>query len=272
MFEKNARIISEELISNYPKIDKNSKFRFECKPGIECFNKCCNNVNIFLTPYDIARLRKALGIDSTEFLSKYTILPIAQNLRHPIVMLRMDEKTLNCPFLGDDGCLVYNDRPWSCRMFPIGIASPNEAEKLNNGEEFYFLIKEDVCKGFDQNREWTIDEWFTDQGLDEYQELGELFKEISLHKFFVTARAIEPVKLEMFYMVCYDIDKFRKFLFESTFFKRFDVDEDRKEKIRYNDAELIKFGFEWLRFSIFGEKVFELRKDYLDLDKNKVKQ
>lgn len=76
-----------------------------------------------------------------------------------------------------------------------------------------FLIKEDVCKGFEEDKEWTVDEWFDDQNLSEYQELGELFKEISLHKFFVTARAIEPVKLEMFYMVCYDIDKFRKFLF-----------------------------------------------------------
>lgn len=271
MFNKNARIIDENLIANYPKLDKNAKFNFECKPGIECFNKCCNDVNIFLTPYDIARLRKALGISSSEFLSKYTVLPIAPNLRHPIVMLKMDEKTLNCPFLEENGCSVYNDRPWSCRMFPVGIASPNEAEKLNNGDEFYFLIKEDVCLGFEQGREWTIDEWFEDQGLKNYQELGELFKEISLHKFFLTAKAIEPVKLEMFYMVCYDIDKFRNFLFESTFFKRFDVEKERMQKIKTDDAELIKFGFEWLRFSIFGEKIFHLRKDYLDEEKVKVK-
>ncbi|ROL57731.1 YkgJ family cysteine cluster protein [Bacteroidetes/Chlorobi group bacterium Naka2016] len=270
MFEKNPRVLNEDLIANYPKLDKNAKFKFRCHPGIECFNKCCNNVNIFLTPYDIARLRKALGIDSSEFLSKYTILPIASNLRHPIVMLKMDEKTLNCPFLTENGCSVYDDRPWSCRMFPLGVASPNEAEKLNNGKEFYFLIKEDVCKGIEEDQDWTVEEWFKDQGLEKYQELGELFKEISLHKFFVTARAIEPVKLEMFYMVCYDIDKFRKFLFESTFFKRFDIHEERKRKIFSDDAELIKFGFEWLRFSIFGEKVFNLRKDYLDLDKNKV--
>jgi hypothetical protein len=71
-------------------------------------------------------------------------------------------------------------------------------------------------------------------------------------------------------MVCYDIDRFRQFLFESTFFKRFDVPEERKEKIKNDDEELIRFGFEWLRFSIFGEKIFSLRKDYLDLEKHKV--
>jgi len=270
MFDKNARVLNREILEIYPKINRNEKFCFECNPKVECFNKCCNDVNIFLTPYDIARLRKALGISSTEFLQKYTILPIASNLRHPIVMLRMDEKTLNCPFLTPEGCSVYEDRPWSCRMFPVGIASPNEAEKLNNGEEFYFLIKEDVCKGFEQKREWTIDEWFVDQGIDKYRELGDLFKEISLHKFFVISRTIEPVKLEMFYMVCYDIDRFRQFLFESTFFKRFDVPDERKEKIKNDDEELIRFGFEWLRFSIFGEKIFSLRKDYLDLEKHKV--
>jgi Fe-S-cluster containining protein len=265
MFGKNTRTLDNGLLDNYPRLQIDETFKFECKPGVECFNKCCNDVNIFLTPYDIIRMRKALGISSGEFLDKYTILPIASNLRHPIVMLKMDEKTLNCPFVTEQGCSIYKDRPWSCRMFPLGVASPNEAEKQNSGKEFYFLIKEDVCKGFESDKTWTVDEWFTDQGVKDYQLLGELFKEISLHKFFITSKAIEPVKLEMFYMACYDIDKFRKFLFDSTFFRRFEVDDDYIEKLSTDDVELLKFGFLWLRFSIFGEKTIRLRKEYLDV-------
>lgn len=266
MFDKSARFLDLEKINNYPKLTKDVKFHFECKPGIECFNKCCNDVNIFLTPYDIIRLRKALGISSSEFLPNYTILPITSNLRHPIVMLKMDSKTLNCPFLSENGCSVYEDRPWSCRMFPVGVASPNQAEKTSsNEEEFFFLIKEDVCKGFEQDKEWTVEDWFKDQSIERYGELGEMFKEISLHKFFLTARAIEPVKLEMFYMVCYDIDKFRNFLFNSSFFRRFDVPKEYQDILKIDDVELLKFGFRWIRFSVFGEKTFELRKDYLNL-------
>ncbi|MGQ9818577.1 MAG: YkgJ family cysteine cluster protein [Candidatus Kapaibacteriales bacterium] len=266
MFDKSARFLDLEKINNYPKLNKEQKFHFNCEPGLECFNKCCNDVNIFLTPYDIIRLRKALNITSSEFLNKYTILPISTNIRHPIVMLKMVPTTLNCPFLSENGCSVYEDRPWSCRMFPVGVASPNQAEKTSSKEdEFYFLIKENVCKGFEQNKEWTVGEWFKNQSIEVYAELGEMFKEISLHKFFLTTNAIEPVKLEMFYMVCYDIDKFRNFLFNSSFFRRFDVSNDYQDVLKNDDVELLKFGFQWLRFSIFGEKTFELRKDYLDI-------
>lgn len=265
MFNKNARVLDGELLSNYPKLQIDEKFKFECKPGIECFNKCCNDVNIFLTPYDIIRMRKALGITSGEFLERYAILPIASNLRHPIVMLKMEDETLNCPFVCEQGCSIYDDRPWSCRMFPLGVALPNEAEQQNSGEEFYFLIKENVCKGFETEKSWTAEEWLANQGVEDYQLLGNLFKEISLHKFFVTSKAIEPVKLEMFYMVCYDIDKFRKFLFDSTFFKRFEIEQKYINKLKEDDVELLKFGFRWLRFSTFGEKTLQLRKEYLNV-------
>lgn len=249
----------EKILKEYPRMKKDDKFTFACHPGVSCFNKCCNDVNIFLTPYDIARLRKRLGISSTEFLDKYTILPIDENLKHPIVMLRMDDETMNCHLVSDKGCTVYEDRPWACRMYPIGVASPNEIEEAKEEEEFFFLLKEDVCEGFKEGKEWTVREWMDNQGVEEYDELGKLFKEISLHEGFNKMKSIEPVKLEMFFMACYDIDKFRQFLFESTFFKRFDIDEKRKELMKTDDVELLKFGFDWIKFSFFGEKTMKLR-------------
>ncbi len=38
------------------------KFQFRCHKGIACFNKCCENIDIMLTPYDILRLKNRLGI------------------------------------------------------------------------------------------------------------------------------------------------------------------------------------------------------------------
>ncbi|TAL67384.1 MAG: YkgJ family cysteine cluster protein [Bacteroidetes bacterium] len=257
---KDISKFKDELLKEYPRMNKVSRFTFSCHPGVSCFNKCCNDVNIFLTPYDIIRLRKRLGITSTEFLDKYTILPIDENLKHPIVMLQMLPDELNCYFVDKNGCTVYEDRPWSCRMFPVGAAMPNEAEK---SDEFYFLINEEVCKGFEKGRDWTIEKWMDDQGVKDYNELGELFKEISLHEYFVKGKYIEPVKLEMFYMVCYDIDRFREFVYESTFLKRFNVSKELIEKMKTDDVELLKFGFKWLRFSLFGEKTLELRENYM---------
>jgi len=68
-------------------------------------------------------------------------------------------------------------------------------------------------------------------------------------------------------MVCYDIDKFKSFVFESTFLKRFKVDKKEIEEMRQDDGALLKFGFKWLRFSLFGEKTLELSERYKDFEK-----
>ena len=258
MDKKSLKSFKDSILKEYPRMGINDKFQFSCHPGISCFNKCCNDVNIFLTPYDVVRLKNSLGISSGEFIDKYTILPIEENLKHPVVMLQMDEKTMNCPFVGDEGCSLYDDRPWSCRMFPVGVATPKEMkEKDGADEEFYFLLREGVCKGFENE-----DEWINDQKAEEYNEMGDLFKEISLHDYFTNNKGIQPVKLEMFFMVCYNIDKFRSFVFDSTFLKRFDVNKKKIEKMKNDDKELLKFGFEWLRFALFGEKNLKMSKKY----------
>ncbi len=261
-YDMNAKkALQEKILEDFPRMKKTDKFRFACNPSVECFNKCCNDVNIFLTPYDIIRLKNRLGISSTEFLRKYTLLPLDENLQHPVVMFRMQDDTLNCHFVSDKGCTVYEDRPWACRMFPVGIASPKDGNE-DLDEEFYFLLKEDVCQGFDQGKEWTIEEWMNDQQVEDYIEIGDLFKEISLHERFRSKRPMEPVKLEMFYTVCYDIDKFRDLVFNSTFFKRFKVSGEMKDKMMNDDVELLRYGFKFLRFSLFGEKTLDLQDEY----------
>ena len=38
-----------------------TKFKFKCHKGIECFTKCCRGIDIMLTPYDILTMRKRLN-------------------------------------------------------------------------------------------------------------------------------------------------------------------------------------------------------------------
>ena len=251
--------LKETILKEYPRLNKNSKFQFSCHKNISCFNKCCSDVNIFLTPYDVIRLKNRLKISSQEFLDKYTFLPIDENQNYPVVMLKMnvnEEKT--CPFVSSEGCTVYGDRPWPCRMYPLGIASPKEIG-VNGDEEFYFILEEPVCQGYNEERNLTVNDWIQDQQVEEYNEMGEYFKEISLHDFFKEGKKLEPAKLEMFYTVCYNIDKFREFVFDSTFLKRFDVDEDKIDKIKKDDEELLLFGFEWLKFCLYGEKTMKVK-------------
>ena len=260
---KEIEKLKEEILKDYPRLDKNSDFTFSCHPGVSCFNDCCSDVNIFLTPYDIVRLKNALGISSQEFLSKYTVSPFDKNLKYPVILLQMrdDEKT-SCPFVTEKGCSVYEDRPWACRMYPLGLASPGENSPDLN-EEFYFLLKEAVCKGFSEDKKQTVSQWLSDQGIDDYNEMGQDFKDLTLHKLFQEGQNLTPKKVEIFFLACYNIDKFRSFVFDSTFFSKFVVDKGTIEKIKKDDVELLKFGYQWLRFALFGENTLTIKDDVL---------
>jgi len=109
-----------KLENNLVPIDLEETFRFECSPGLACFNACCRDLNQFLYPYDILRLKRRLGISSGEFLKCYTSQHLGPESGLPIVSLTSaDAKRLTCPFVTAEGCSVYPDRPSSCRIYPL---------------------------------------------------------------------------------------------------------------------------------------------------------
>jgi len=74
------------------KLSLNAKFKFKCHKGIACFTKCCSNIDIMLTPYDIVRIKNSLGISSGEFLNDYTYIEVDEKTSHPFVFLKMNEE------------------------------------------------------------------------------------------------------------------------------------------------------------------------------------
>jgi len=257
--------LKEKILTDHQRLGPDDTFRFGCHPGVSCFNKCCSDVNIFLSPYDVLRMKRRLGMTSGEFLDKYTLLPVQKDMKTPVVMLRMsDDEVKTCQFLTDGGCGIYTDRPWPCRMYPVGLAAQKDTPDGWRGDRFYFLLQEEGCCGFDESREWTVREWLDDQGIDEYDEWGEAYKELALHEFFEDGGILSPEKMHMMFIACYDLDKFREFVFKSTLLQRFDVDEDFVEEMRNHDEALLRFAFLWLRFSLFGEPTVRARADVLD--------
>lgn len=251
--------LKKAILEEYPRLTADDTFKFGCHPGLSCFNECCGDVNIFLTPYDVLRMKNRLGIGSEEFLDRYTLLPIEEHQNYPVVMLKMqDNEKKTCPFVSQSGCTIYEDRPWSCRYYPVGLASPKESDP-DAEEEFYFILHEEVCKGFDENKEWQISQWREDQGVVEYDEYGKLFKEITLHDYFKSGKQLDPARMELFHMACYNLDKFRTFIRESTFLKRFEVAPELISKIMEDDEELLRFGFQWLKFALFAERTMKIR-------------
>jgi len=252
--------LKETILKDYPRLSRADSFCFDCGPTLPCFTACCADVTIALTPYDVLRLKNGLGISSQEFLERYTLIPFDEKSRIPVVILRLSEdEKKTCPFVGPEGCRVYSDRPWACRMYPLGLASPAESEKSQ--EEFFFMMKEQPCAGHEVQRSRTVAEWIADQGMAEYNAVGELFKAVSLHPRLLRGYNLDPAQMEMFYLACYNLDKFRQFIFQSSFLRRFQIAPELEAKLRTDDLELLKFGFRWLRFALFGEPTIELKQE-----------
>jgi len=248
-----------------------SKFRFRCHKDIKCFTQCCSNIDILLTPYDVVRLKQRLGLSSEEFLEKYTYAKVDDQSSHPHLYLMMgDDKEKRCPFVTDEGCTVYTDRPANCRYYPIGQGTMKKEGK--NGpveEEFYFMIREPHCYGHDEKKNWTVGSWREDQEVDKYDEVNRDWKAIQLRKNLYGQAGLDEKKQMQFFMASYNLDKFREYIFESNFLNIFDIDEDTIEKIRTDDVELIKFGARYIKYVMMLEETLKLKKDAESFKKEK---
>lgn len=237
-----------------------STFCFDCSPKLECFTRCCSDVNIVLTPADALGLARRTGLTTREFLDQHTLTPITKDLHLPVVMLRMGSAPdKRCPFVNDQGCSVYEARPWACRMYPVGMALP-PARPGVEPEPAHFLFEDDFCHGRnDASRSWTVDAWQRDQGLDERDELEKGFRDLVGHPWFIGGRQLDPRRIELFFMAAYDLDTFREFIFSTTFVQRFDLDDALVEALRTDDHALLRFSYRWLRFALFGEPTVQPR-------------
>ena len=253
------------------KLTKDSRFRFRCHPKVRCFTACCSNVNIALPPYDLLRLRKRLGLAADEFIRQYGDIQILDKTLFPVVTLKMrDDEKKSCPFVTPEGCTVYEDRPNICRYYPVGMATLRKVDAEGGKDEFYFMTKEDHCKGFEEDKQWTIGEWRADQGADLYDEMNRGWMEILIKKkSHGQGKPFPDIKNEMFFKMSFDTDYFRAFVFNSTFLELYDIPAERIEKVRTDDTELLKLAYEWLRQAIFAEETLPFKEGAVEKRKER---
>ncbi len=232
-------------------------FKFSCHPGISCFNRCCREIDVLLTPFDVLRMKQKLGIRSDEFLKKYTELQNYKDSEMPLLKLKMVDGK-RCSFLSESGCMVYDSRPVVCRNYPTGLATQNPLEGHSSNP--YFVIEEDMCKGHFEGQEWTISEWKKNQGAIELDELNKPWLQIVARLKSLTLKNDKDQKMNIFIMTSFDLDTFRSFVFDSSFLSRFEISKDMAEKIKDDEDELLNFGFKWLEYALFAEGPIRPRK------------
>jgi len=238
------------------------KFRFRCHKGIACFNKCCENIDILLTPYDIVRLKNRFRLTSREFIDRYTVDCQMDAHGMPGLKLKTKDGSTACFNLTPDGCSVYSDRPAACRYYALGLVSMRRKDSAAD-EDSYFVVREDHCLGHLEPQVQTIRDYRKEQGVDEYDDINREWRQLVLKKRSSGPTVGRPSErsFELFFLASYDLDGFREFVSSPGFDEVFDLDPQFKRDLMQDEVKLLRFGFRLLKQVLFGEKAIELRPD-----------
>ena len=236
------------------------RFRFRCRKGIACFNKCCQNIDITLTPYDIVRMKTRLGLSSREFIDRYTRDCELDGQGLPGLKLATKPGTTECVHLTEEGCGVYTDRPAACRYYALGLISMRRKDSPTD-EDSYFVVKEDHCLGHDEPVEQTVAEYRASQGCDEYDALNREWRQIILKKRSSGPTVGRPStrSFELFFLASYDVDGFRAFVASEGFQSLFDMPAELLHEVMTDDVAMMRFGLRYLRQALFGEMSIALK-------------
>jgi Fe-S-cluster containining protein len=246
-------------------IEGSQEITFRCHRGVACWNACCSNIDISLTPYDILRLKNRLKMTSGEFLMKYTEPYEMEKEGIAGVKLKPVEGGSACQFMVPEGCSVYSDRPTACRYYPIALLSMRKQDEYTDTHA-YALVREPHCLGHNEPRPITVEKYREEQGVEEYDRLGRGWRQLVLKKKSSGPTVGKPSarSLQMFFMACYDLDRFREFVKSDAFNDVYDLPADLREKIRSDEPALMEFAFRLLRQVMFNEMTIPIKPDAME--------
>lgn len=231
-------------------LDADTCFQFACHPGVPCFNECCRDLTLMLSPYDALKLRLRLGLASEDFLKDYCAISQYEDSGFPFVRLRMTEDDSGpCPFVTDKGCTVYEDRPAPCRTYPLGRATrPGHGRGVI---EQFVAVRENHCRGFEETKQWTPSEWMKDQDLDARNASSDRFMQL-MAKQQAKGTSIDRKQATMVLLALYQTDRFGEFLRNMKFLSTLEMDEEKKEAILEDEERRLDFAMDWVELSLFG--------------------
>ncbi|MCC6608342.1 MAG: YkgJ family cysteine cluster protein [Burkholderiales bacterium] len=237
-------------------------FQFRCRKGIACFNKCCQNIDIMLTPYDVLRLKRRFDLSAREWIDRATVDFHMDGHGMPGLKLATKPGTRECIYLTPEGCSVYEDRPSACRYYALGLLSMRKQDSPGE-EDSYFVVKEEHCLGHQEPQVQTVREYRKVQGLQPYDEANREWRRIVLKKRSGGPAVGKPSQksLELFFLASYDVDGFRAFVASPGFQELFELDPALLHEIATDDEACLAFAMRFLRQTLFGELTIPVRQD-----------
>jgi hypothetical protein len=246
------------------------RFCFSCHGGVSCWNKCCHGTDVVLTPMDILVLSRHLGLRPQEFLLEHAITANWEKADLPVAKLKMTgvDGQGACPFVTDAGCSVYEDRPATCRYYPLGLATV-KMKGAKDKEDFHFLVKESHCKGHEEDKQLSVKEFRAEQEVDYFDRVNRGWMDVLMKMASWKTlggpfgKDMTPQTKFMFLMVSTDVDALRRFVLDTKFLEIYEVDPETIEVIKTDDEALLQVGFEWFKNVTFNESTIKMKEKVL---------
>jgi Fe-S-cluster containining protein len=231
-------------VDELPVLEASASFCFACNQDAPCFNACCADLDLLLSPYDVLRLRRRLELSSRAFFSRCADLVIQPDTGFPAAQLRMlDGEGRPCPFVRPEGCHVYSDRPAACRIYPLGRGAGWDAR--GQTVEQFVVVREPHCQGFAAATEWTAAAWVEDQSLAPYQKVDD-------HHAALVARwsdrgtPLSDEQRRLVALALYQTDEFLARMQSSGMVDRLGLSQQQRRDVEDSDAGLLRFAITWL--------------------------
>ena len=228
-------------------------FFFACHPGVPCFTECCRELDLALTPYDVLRLRRRLGISSGQFLEQYVIVEWDSSQLFPTCYLTMvDDGRASCVFVSATGCTVYTDRPGSCRAYPVGRGASRQGADEPPVESLV-VVREAHCRGFEETCAQTVGDYLRDQGLTPYNRFNDALLPLLQHPA-ILAGTFRPSRrqLDQYMLALYDPDQFRWQMADGRIALQRPLTPQQLQGLAGDDEELLLLAVRWLLQEYFG--------------------
>ncbi|MDR2573156.1 MAG: YkgJ family cysteine cluster protein [Desulfovibrio sp.] len=277
---------TQTFLKSLPQLAPGESFWFACHPDVPCFNACCADLTMPLTPYDVLRLCCGLNMGSEQFFEEFSRVGCYEDTGFPLLHLRMEDTPGRpCPFVTEHGCGVYAHRSSACRTYPLGRAAcraervEEAAEsggcgtcgRVPNGttagshpvilEERYFLVREEHCQGFAESGKWTVESWLEDQGMEHYNHMNDRYMRLlARYKERAGGARLSGKHATMALLCLYQQDRFLEFLQSMRIFSRILITGDyggvtgteAVDLILRNAEQRLRFAFDWVELLLVG--------------------
>lgn len=180
---------SQPMIGKMKKVGEGGTFHFECTRSGEC----CRHMEIFLNPYDILRMAKALDTTTIQVIQDQLLFleNRQQGILKPVLKAAREGV---CEFNSNRLCRIHRDRPLPCRLFPIARI-----------DEDFHLQQVSYCKGLASQREQDVDTYIQEEEAQEHLDAAKPYHRV-MRTYVTMDGLLDQETKDLFHTVLYDFD------------------------------------------------------------------